>query len=121
MIKRCPQGSSIEPQVPVLIVGGGACGLSAALAARDQGIDALVLERDALPRGSTAMSSGFVPACGTRWQKALGIEDTPALMAQDIQNKNHQHAHPARSLNTWPTSTEFRLNWCRGFFTRATR
>jgi fumarate reductase flavoprotein subunit len=94
VIERCPSDTSIEPEVSVLIIGGGACGLSAALAAHDQGLDALVLERDALPRGSTAMSSGFVPASGTRWQKALGIHDTPELMAQDIQNKNHQQGDP---------------------------
>lgn len=90
MIERCPVGTLIEPKVPVLVVGAGACGLSAALAVRDQGQEVLVLERDALPRGSTAMSSGFVPACGTRWQRERGIHDSPALMAQDIQNKNHQ-------------------------------
>ncbi len=95
MIERCAVGTSIEPQVSVLIVGGGACGLSAALAARDHGAtEVLVLERDALPRGSTAMSSGFVPAAGTRWQAALGIADSADLMAQDIQNKNHQQADP---------------------------
>lgn len=90
MIERCPVGTLIEPKVPVLVVGAGACGLSAALAVRDEGQEVLVLERDALPRGSTAMSSGFVPACGTRWQRERGIHDSPALMTQDIQNKNHQ-------------------------------
>ena len=95
MIEGCPAGTVIEPQVSVLIVGGGACGLSAALAAHDHGAEAvLVLERDALPRGSTAMSSGFVPASGTRWQRALGIDDSAELMARDIQNKNHHQGDP---------------------------
>lgn len=93
MIERCPPGSHIDPQVPVVVIGGGACGLSAALAVRDQGQEVLVLERDVLPRGSTAMSSGFVPACGTRWQRNLGIDDSASLMTQDIQNKNHQQGN----------------------------
>ena len=42
---------------PVLVVGAGACGLVAALAARDAGAEVLVLERDAAPAGSTALSS----------------------------------------------------------------
>jgi len=93
MIERFDVGQSIDPQVPVLVIGGGACGLSAALAVRDHGHDVLVLERDVLPRGSTAMSSGFVPACGTRWQRELGIIDDPALMTHDIQQKNHQQGN----------------------------
>ena len=75
-------------KVPVVVVGAGACGLVAALAARDAGAEVLVLERDPSPSGSTALASGFVPACGTRWQRAAGVEDSPERMAADIQRKN---------------------------------
>ena len=50
------------PHVPVVIVGAGACGLTAALSLARQNIETLVLERDAQPQGSTALSSGFIPA-----------------------------------------------------------
>ncbi|MFS2055557.1 FAD-dependent oxidoreductase, partial [Variovorax sp. CT11-76] len=50
-----------EVRVPVAIVGGGACGLTAALMLADAGVDCVVLERDALPSGSSALSSGFIP------------------------------------------------------------
>ena len=53
-----------EFSIPVAIVGAGACGLTAALAARDQGVDVIVLERDKRPWGSTSMSLGAV--CGVR-------------------------------------------------------
>lgn len=79
---------------PVLVVGAGACGLVAALAARDAGAEVLVLERDAQPAGSTALSSGFVPACGTRWQRDRGVADSVALMADDIRRKNRDEADP---------------------------
>ena len=75
-------------KVPVVVIGAGACGLVAALAARDAGAEVLVLEKDSSPSGSTALSSGFVPACGTRWQRAAGVEDSPERMAADIQRKN---------------------------------
>jgi fumarate reductase flavoprotein subunit len=74
--------------VPVAIVGGGACGLMAALALRDAGVDCVVLERDAAPSGSTALSSGFIPAAGTRVQAAQGIEDSVEVFASDIVNKS---------------------------------
>lgn len=79
-------------KVPVVIVGAGACGLTAALAARDAGAEVLVLERDASPSGSTALSSGFIPAAGTRYQRAACIDDSPALFAEDVQRKNHGEA-----------------------------
>ena len=78
----------------VAIVGGGACGLTAALTLHQLGIDCVVLERDALPTGSTALSSGFVPAAATHAQQAQGIDDSPVQFAQDIQAKAHGRASP---------------------------
>ncbi len=78
--------------IPVVIVGGGAAGLVAALAARDAGAEVLVLERDAVPAGSTALSSGFIPACETRVQRDQGVADSVALMSADILRKNHGEA-----------------------------
>jgi fumarate reductase flavoprotein subunit len=83
-----------EVHVPVLVVGAGACGLVAALAACDAGAEVLVLERDAVPAGSTALSSGFIPACATRWQRERSVADSVALMADDIRHKNHGEADP---------------------------
>ena len=83
------------PAVPVAIVGAGACGLSAALMLRDAGVEVVLLERDALPQGSTALSSGFVPAGGTAVQRAAGVtDDSPARFAADIQAKAHGTAAP---------------------------
>jgi fumarate reductase flavoprotein subunit len=82
------------PHVPVAIVGAGACGLTAALMLADAGIECVLLERDASPSGSTALSSGFIPAAGTRIQQAGGIEDSPAQFAADIQAKAHGTAAP---------------------------
>ena len=82
------------PHVPVAIVGAGACGLTAAIHLRDAGIDCVLLERDAVPSGSTALSSGFIPAAGTRVQAGQGIADTAAQFAKDIQAKAHGMAAP---------------------------
>ena len=81
--------SVADVDVPVVIVGGGAAGLIAALAAKHAGADPLVIERDAVPAGSTALSAGLVPAAGTRWQAAAGIADTAAGFAADIMAKAH--------------------------------
>ena len=88
-------GVTFAASVPVAIVGAGACGLVAALAARDAGAEVLVIERDPVPAGSTALSSGMVPACGTRLQRDKGIDDSAELMAADIQRKAGGRADPA--------------------------
>ncbi len=83
-----------DSEVRVAIVGAGACGLTAALALQRAGIEAVVLERDPFPAGSTALSSGFIPAPGTQAQRAQGIDDSPAQFAADIQAKAHGQAAP---------------------------
>jgi fumarate reductase flavoprotein subunit len=83
------------PRLPVVIVGAGACGLTAALALGRAGIECVVLERDASPAGSTALSSGFVPAPGTLAQQRQGISDSPERFAADILAKSAGQADRA--------------------------
>src|SRR3954452_22387553 len=97
---RCPPMSSVKPsddvefdsEVPLLIIGAGAAGLCAALAASEAGVEPVLIERDAVPRGSTALSAGLIPAAGTRFQREKGIEDSAKLFAQDITRKSHGEA-----------------------------
>ncbi len=83
---KMPEGTL---SMPVVIVGGGSCGLTAAIALRQAGVDCVVLERDARATGSTALSSGFIPAAETRIQKALGIADSYECLIEDVINKAH--------------------------------
>lgn len=83
-----------DAEVPLAIIGAGAAGLTAALAAAAEGVEALVLERDALPQGSTALSAGLIPAAGTRFQVAHGIADEATLFEADIQAKAKGRALP---------------------------
>lgn len=70
--------------IPIVIVGGGGTGLCAALAVRDAGVDALVIERDRQPLGTTSMSTGLIPAAGSKTQMAKGVEDSPETFTNDI-------------------------------------
>ncbi|HEX5498328.1 MAG TPA: FAD-dependent oxidoreductase, partial [Thermomicrobiales bacterium] len=85
----------IDASADVAIVGAGACGLVAALRAHAAGAEVIVLERDATPSGSTAMSSGFVPAPATTFQREAGIEDdTPERFVADMMVKSKGRAVP---------------------------
>ena len=82
-----PPPDAFDAHTDVLVVGAGAAGLSAALAARDSGAEVLVLERDATPLGTTAMSTGLIPAAGTPEQAAAGVDDSPARFTADVLAK----------------------------------
>ena len=83
------EGVEFETSVPVVVIGAGACGMTAALTVADAGVEVLVLERDSVPQGSTALSSGMIPACETHIQKAQGVKDTVDAMTTDILSKAH--------------------------------
>jgi len=88
-------GEKFEARAPLLIIGAGAAGLCAALAAKEASVEAVVIERDAVPAGSTALSAGLIPAAATRFQRAKGISDSAQTLAADIQRKAHGEADAA--------------------------
>jgi fumarate reductase flavoprotein subunit len=94
VVQVAPAPALFDITTDVVVVGAGACGLTAGLRALEAGAETIVLERDARPSGSTAMSSGFIPAPGTRFQRAIGINETPAQFARDIQKKAAGGADP---------------------------
>lgn len=87
---------TIDVETDVLIAGGGGTGLVAALAAADQ-TDGMVtvLEKSHRLGGNTSLSTGMIPAAGTRFQREAGINETPADMARDILEKNDYEADEA--------------------------
>lgn len=92
---RSAAGIAFEADTDVAIIGAGAAGLIAALAAQEAGAEVVIVERDAVPSGSTALSAGLIPAAGTRFQREAGIADSPALFASDILDKAHHEPDPA--------------------------
>ncbi|MCU0758398.1 MAG: FAD-dependent oxidoreductase [Steroidobacteraceae bacterium] len=78
---------SFDYTVPVAVVGAGACGLTAALAAADAGAEVLVLERDKRPWGSTSMSLGAMCAAASGEHRRHGIEDSAERFVADVMAK----------------------------------
>lgn len=92
---RMMEPTPFDVETGILVIGAGAGGLVTALRARATGAEVLVLERDPLPRGSTALSAGLIPAAGTRFQAAAGISDSEAAFAEDIRRKaKHRNESP---------------------------
>src|SRR5690606_17111576 len=66
----------------------GACGLVCAIRAADAGLTVGLVEPAPVIGANASLSSGMVYAAATRYQKALGIPDSPEAMSADIVAKN---------------------------------
>jgi fumarate reductase flavoprotein subunit len=87
-------GRTFDADTDVVIIGAGAAGLIAALAAKQAGANPLIIERDAVSSGSTALSAGLIPAAGTRYQAQQGLADSVAAFSADILAKSHGTSDP---------------------------
>ena len=83
-----------DMETGLVVVGAGACGLMAAFVAARRGVEVLLLEKNTRLGCNAELASGSIPAAGTRYQKAAGIEGTPEQMAEDILRKNRGQADP---------------------------
>src|SRR5262249_29668054 len=74
----------MQADVDVLVVGAGACGLAAAIAAHDAGASVAIVEKLDRPGGNSSLSTGSVPAAGTRFQRNAGIVDSVERFIDDL-------------------------------------
>lgn len=85
-----------DAEFDVLVVGAGGCGLTAALAAQaaDPGASVAVVEKADRLRGNTMLSSGSIPAAGTRMQARAGMADSADDFIEDLQRIAGLHEMP---------------------------
>src|SRR5215470_10001087 len=76
--------TSMQADIDVLVVGAGACGLAAAIAAHDSGAGVAIVEKLDRPGGNSSLSTGSVPAAGTRFQRDAGIVDSVERFIDDL-------------------------------------
>lgn len=76
--------TSSDNAADVIVVGGGAAGWSAALAAAETGATVHLFEKLPESGGSSALSGGCLAFAGTDLQAAQGVEDSPDLLARDL-------------------------------------
>ena len=74
----------MQPDADVLIIGAGACGLAAAIAAHDSGVNVAIIEKLDRPGGNSSLSTGSVPAAGSRFQREAGVVDSPEQFLADL-------------------------------------
>src|SRR5262249_59518001 len=71
-------------EVDVVVIGDGAGGLVAAIAAREKGASVLIVEKNFDIGGRAMMSfGGLYIGGGNRMQRAIGRDDTPDKVFED--------------------------------------
>ena len=109
-------------EVDVVVIGAGAAGLPAAIAARDAGASVLLVEQHFDIGGIAIMSGGAIHiGGGNRIQKQMGIEDSPDLVFRDWTRPDHVAARfndrelvrkfADESVATFEFLTENGLDW----------
>lgn len=85
-----------ELETDVVVVGGGSGGLSAALTADQNGKDVIILEKNAMYGGHTALSGGWTLLTGSKIQKDLGVtNDTVESAYNDVMANGGDKSDPA--------------------------
>ncbi|MHB9287895.1 FAD-binding protein [Halobacteriales archaeon Cl-PHB] len=102
---------SFDVATDVLVAGGGGCGLVATLAASEaDDLTVTLLEASDEVGGNTSLSTGMIPAAGTRLQRESGIKESPEDMARDILEKNDYTADEERVRHLCEHSADL-IHW----------
>ncbi len=84
-------GVTAEAELDLLVIGAGACGLAAAIAAHDAGGTVAIVEKRDRPGGNSSLSTGSIPGAGSKYQRAAGVEDSPDRMVSDLMRTAGPH------------------------------
>ena len=96
----------------IIVIGGGAAGWSAALAAVQLGCTVLLLEKLGESGGSSAMSGGCLALAGTDLQATQGVADSPNLLFKDLCEVG-QHVNDAALVRTYCDAQLATYDWLK--------
>ncbi len=99
-------------EADVVIIGAGAAGAMAALAAHEQGASFVGLDQLAEFGGTAIVSGGGMQVAGSRMQEERGIEDSPERAFHDLVDGNEE-ADPAWARFYYDHANEDLFEWLR--------
>ncbi|MCL6603537.1 MAG: flavocytochrome c [Paenibacillus sp.] len=79
----------LKDKYDIIIVGAGGAGMSAALEAKEKGLNPVILEKMPVAGGNTTKSSSGMNASATKFQKEQGIEDSNDLFYEQTLKGGH--------------------------------
>ncbi len=93
--EAAPKAEDEVVTADVVVVGGGAAGIAAALEAADAGAKVVLLEKLAHLGGNTLISGGLIYATGTTFQQEAAVEDSVDALVEYWYNRSGASADKA--------------------------
>jgi len=87
--------TDVPTKVDVVVVGAGGAGFAAAITAANEGKKVVLLEKQGVLGGDTALSGGEMAVPGNWIQLQQGVTDTPAALAADMLKGGDYKGDPA--------------------------
>lgn len=91
--KKAKEEITIDTEI--VIIGAGGAGMTAAIMAKQAGIDFVIIEKMPYAGGNTTKATGGMNASETHYQKEQGILDSNALFAADTMKGGHALNDPS--------------------------
>jgi len=79
----------LKDKYDIIIVGAGGAGMSAALEAKEKGLNPVIFEKMPIAGGNTMKSSSGMNASETKFQKEQGIQDSNDLFYEETLKGGH--------------------------------
>lgn len=106
-----PAAKDDSYDVDVVVVGAGAAGLSAAVAAKEAGLNVIVLEKTGITGGSTTRSGGKILGAGTPTQTAQGFTDTPDMMYDFLMSYDRDGIMSEELVRAFSDASAENIQW----------
>lgn len=81
-------------EADVVVVGAGGAGMTAAITAKQAGLDVIILEKMSMIGGNTVKATGGMNAAETKYQKEAGIEDSVSTFIDDTMKGGYEINDP---------------------------
>ena len=104
---EAPQSRQWSRSFDVVIAGGGAAGVMAAINAAKAGASVLLVQATVVLGGNSAISSGWIRSVNTKWHAKKGIQDTAKAYEENIIEYGCGTRNPKKAAVIAERSHEF--------------
>lgn len=109
-MQEISEGSMPELACDLLVAGSGAAGMTAAIVAAKHGLKVVVVEKEPVFGGTTALSGGYLWVPCNPVSRAAGVQDSPEAALAYIRHEAGNHFDQARAeafVDAGPAMVEF--------------